>query len=151
MTPELVRQDLAVLLRSDDIDSAVKGVILEQATDYAEVAGPRGLNELARFATRHGSELPLDIVQKIAEVGVSAEQIVLLLNPHLTSISRDQLFTVLRTLGGDYLSLTEVGRTKPRVPNTPADRMLLERLKGEGIVSRYDEKGAQIKVHKKYK
>ena len=151
MTPELVQQDLAVLLRSDDIDSAVKGVILERATDYAEVAGPGGLNELARFATRHGSELPLDIVQKMAEVGVSAEQIVLLLNHHLTSISRDQLFTVLRTLGSDYLSLTEVGRTKPRVPNTPADRMLLERLKLEGIVSGYDGKGAQIKVRKKYK
>jgi hypothetical protein len=44
MTPELVRPDLAVLLTSDEIDSTVKGLIVEQAAQYAEVAGPRGLN-----------------------------------------------------------------------------------------------------------
>jgi hypothetical protein len=151
MTPELVRPDMAVLLANDEIDSAVKNVIVEKAAAYAEVAGPRGLNELAGYAIRHGRELPPDVVQTMAKAGVAALQIVRLLESHLVSISRDQLFTILRELGGDYSKLTQVGRDKPRVPNTPADRALLERLKRDGIVGKYDERGPSIKVNKKYK
>jgi len=66
-------------------------------------------------------------------------------------INRDQLFTILQALGGDYSELTEVGRIKLRVPNTPADRALLERLKREGTVSTYDERKAVIEVNRKRK
>lgn len=151
MTPGLVRPDLAVLLTSDEIDATVKSVVVEQATEYAEVAEPPGLKELARFATRHESELPPDVVQKMAQGGVAAQQIVVLLEPHLASISRDQLFATLGALRGDYLKLTEVGRNKLRVSNTPADRALLERLKREDIVSTYDDHESLIEVYRKRK
>lgn len=151
MTPELLGSDLEGLLTSDEVDSAIKSVIVEQAEAYVDVGGPRGLNELARFATRHGNELSPDVLEKMAQGSVSAQQIVMLLKPHLASINRDQLFTILRALDGDYPKLSEVGRDKPRIPNTPFDRALLERLKRDGIVSRFDEHKSPIKVHKKYK
>lgn len=151
MTPELVGADLNRLLTSDKVDSTVKSVIVDQAEEYVDVGGSHGLSELARFATQHEYEISPDVVQKMAQGSVSAQQIVTLLKPHLASINRDQLFTILRALGGDYPKLSEVGRDKPRIPNTAADRALLERLKQDGIVSRFDEQKSPIKVHKRYK
>lgn len=150
MTPELLQPDLAALLTSDEINSAIKGVIVEQAAAYVEVTDLRGLNELARFATQRGQELSSDAVQKMAQGGVKAQQVVMLLEPHLTSISRDQLFMILQKLDGDYPSLTEVGRDKPRIPNTHADLVLLQRLRQEGIVGKYDKHQSPIKVNKRY-
>ena len=115
------------------------------------MAGTRELVELAQFAVRHGHTLPPGVVVKMAQGGVAAQQIILLLEPHLASIGRDQLFTVLLALSGDYPKLTAVGYGKPRIPNTTADRALLERLKRDGIVGKYDEHESPIKVNKKYK
>lgn len=151
MTPALVGEDLEALLASDGIDSTIKNVVVEQAATYAEVADSRGLNELARFATKSGRELSPDIVQKMAQENVSAQLILLLLNPHLGVISRDQLFTTLQALDGDYPKLTEVGRSRLRVPNTLADRELLERLKRENTISTYHDSKGMIEVNRKRK
>lgn len=151
MTPALVRADLAALLASDKIDLAIKSVVVENVTKYAEVAGPRGLSELARAATQSGREVSPEVLEKMAQGDVSAQLILLLLKPHLDVINRDQLFTILQALDGDYPELTEVGRKKLRVSNTPADRALLEHLKQEGTVSTYDERGEKIEVHRKRK
>lgn len=150
MTPQLLQPDLAALLTSDEISSRIKGVIVNEAEAYAEVADPSGLNALAQFATQHGYKLAPDVVQKMAQTGVNSQQIVMLLEPHLTSISREQLFTILQELDGDYPRLTEVGRDKPQIPNTHANLALLQRLRQEGIVSSYDEHESPIKVHKRY-
>ncbi|WLH59468.1 DNA-binding protein [Pseudomonas sp. FP2294] len=150
MTPALVTADLAELLKSDEIDSAIKGVVVDQAVKYAEVAGRRGLNELAQFATRGGMELSPDVVQKMAQENVSAQEILMLLRPHLGVISRAQLFTILQSLDGDYPKLTEVGRSRLRVPDTLADRELLERLKRETVSSYHLNKG-MIEVNRKRK
>lgn len=150
MTPELLRPDLAALLASDEINSEIKSVIVAQSAAYAKVADPMGLTELAQFATRNEHELAADVVQKMAQTGVDTQQVVMLLEPHLTSISREQLFTILQELDGDYPSLTENGQDKPKIPNTPANLALLQHLKREGIVSEYDAHESPIKVHKKY-
>ncbi|MFH1818661.1 MAG: DNA-binding protein [Pseudomonadota bacterium] len=150
MTPELLRPDLAALLTSDEISSEIKSVIVDQAEAYAEADDPSGLNGLAQFAIQHGHKLAPDVVQKMAKTGVNSQQIVMLLESHLTSISREQLFTILQELDGDYPRLTEVGRDKPKIPNTHVNLALLQRLSQEGIVSKYDEQESQIKVHKRY-
>lgn len=151
MTPEMVRPDLAVLLAASDIDEAIKRVIVERATEYANVAGPRGLHELARFATQRRHELPIEAVQKMAQEKVPAQLIVVLLEPHLGAIDRNRLSAILEALEGDYPSLTEVGRGQPRIPNTRQDRELLKRLKQDEIVSSWDEGSTTIKVHKRHK
>lgn len=71
--------------------------------------------------------------------------------PHLVSIRTDELFTILRTLDGDYPDLTEVGRARLQIPNTSADRALLDRLKQDGTVSTYDEHESLLKVNRKHK
>lgn len=149
MTPELLRSDLAALLTSDEISSEIKGLIVDKAEAYAEVADPSGLNALAQFASRHGHRLALDIVQKLAQTGVDSQQIVMLLEPLLASISREQLFPILQALDGDYPRLIEDGQDKPEIPNTPANLALLQHLKREGIVSKYDAHESPIKVHKR--
>lgn len=151
MTPALVGQDLAVLLASGEIDSKIKNVFVEQAAKYVEVASYRGLNELAGFATKFGHELSPNVVQKMAQENVSAHQILLLLKPHLSVITRDQLFTILKALEGDYAKLTEVGRGRLRLPDTLADRELLERLRREKTVSSYDDNKGMIEVNRKRK
>lgn len=151
MTPELVQSDLVELLTSEVIDSSIKNLLVEQAEIYVEVASTQGINELAQYATQHGQTCQPGIVQKMAHGGASSKSIVSLLQPHLASISREQLFSILQLLDGDYPSLTEVGYDKPRIPNTPSDIALLERLKLDGIVGKFDERESPIKVNKKYK
>lgn len=151
MTPALIGRDLAMLLRSNDIDSTIKNVILEQALQYVEVATNLGLNELARFAIASEHKLSPDVLQKMAQGKVSAQHILLLLKPHLELISRDQLFAILQALDGDYPELTEVGRSRLRVPDTRADRELLGRLKRENTVSSFDDSKGMIEVYRKRK
>lgn len=151
MTPTLVGEDLPALLASSEIDSTIKNLIIGQAARYAEVADSRGLNELARFATKSGRELSPDVVQKMAQENISAQQILLLLEPHLEVVDRDLLLTILQALDGDYPELTEVGRSRLRVPDTLADRVLLERLKREKTVSSYDVNKGMIEVNRKHK
>ncbi|CAI1909263.1 Predicted P-loop ATPase [Serratia liquefaciens] len=151
MTPELVHPDLAELLTSDVIDLSIKNLIVEQAAVYVEIANSEGINELARFATLDGQTCQPAVVQKMAQRGASAQLIILLLEPHLASITRELLFSILQSLEGDYPKLTKVGYDKPRISNTPADLALLERLKQDGIVGKYDEHESPIRVNKKYK
>lgn len=151
MTPALVGSDLAALLKSDEIDPAIKEVVVEQAAKYVGVAGHEGLTELARYASRCGRNLTPDIVQTMAQENVSTRQILLLLKPHLAVISRDQLFTILQALDDEYPKLTEVGRSRLRVRDTEADRELLERLKQENTVSSYDINKGIIEVNRRRK
>lgn len=151
MTPELVQPDLAALLADNEIEDAIKRVIVEQSEAYAEVAGQRGLNELARLAVKHGHTIPSVVVQKMAQGGASAQYVVPLLEPHLGDLARADLFAILQALGGDYSKLTTVGRTALHVANTPADRALLERLKQHGTVSSYNADVSPIKVNRKRK
>lgn len=151
MTPELVQPDLAVLLADNDIEDAIKRAVIDQSAAYAEVAGQRGLNELARLAVQYRRIIPSAVVQKMAQGGASAQYVVPLLGPHLGDIARADLFAILQALSGDYSSLTTVGRTSLHVANTPADRALLECLKSHGTVSSYDTSVSPIKVNRKHK
>lgn len=151
MTPELVQPDLAALLADNEIEDAIKRATVEQSEAYAEVAGQRGLNELARLAVKHGHTIPSVVVQKMAQGGASAQYVVPLLEPHLGDLACADLFAILQALGGDYSRLTTVGRTALHVANTPADRALLESLKQHGTVSSYDADVSPIKVNRKHK
>ncbi|MEH8102813.1 YobI family P-loop NTPase [Aeromonas veronii] len=151
MVPELVGTDLARLLTSNDIDSAIKMVIIDQPVEYVEVGGAQGLEELAQFAAINRHQLPSIVLHKMAQAGIDAQLLVQLLEPNLVSIPTEQLFKILTSVGGDYAKLTTVGYDKPRIPNTSSDRALLGRLKQDGIVGKYDEQGGLIKVNKRYK
>lgn len=148
---EHVGNDLAPLLLSAKVDDAVKQVILARADEFAEDTGTAGLSQLARFAIRQEKPLSEEVVLMMAKGGVPAQSVVVLLETHLAAIATDRLFTILKLLGGDYSKLSSVGYDKPKIPNTIADRALLDRLKGDGIVNSYNPAASPIKVNKKHK
>ncbi|MFF2032197.1 DNA-binding protein [Arthrobacter sp. NPDC058192] len=151
VTPAHVQNDLAALFQSEKVDTAIKAMIVERADEFAEGLGASGLSQLARFATQNKRQVSEDVVYKMALGSVPAQYIVLLLEPHLVSIARERLFMILQSLGGDYPKLTSVGHDKPRIPNTAADRVLLDCMKLHGTVNSYDSHASPIKVNKKHK
>lgn len=151
VAPVHVGSDLGLLLLSAKVDGAVKQAILARADEFVEGTDKIGLAQLAKFAIQQKKPLSEDVVLRMARGGVPAQQVVILLESHLSTITRDQLLTVLQSLGGDYSQLASVGYDKPKIPNTPADRALLERLKRDEIVSSYNEGPSKIKVNKRHK
>lgn len=151
VTPALVQGDLGALLLSDKVDMTIKRKIVEQASDFVVGAERNEVHQLAQFAAQHQYQTSLDVVQEMASVGASPRDVVILLEPHLDSLTCEQLTTILQSLSGEYSKLASLGRDRPTLPNTAADRALLESLKACGIVSTYDERTTSIKVHKKHK
>lgn len=151
VAPKHVGSDLALLLVSAKVDDAVKQVVIARADDFAEDAGVAGLSQLAKFAIKQKKSLSEELVLTMAQAGVPAQSVVVILQPHLAAITTDQLFVVLRALGGGYSNLTSVGYDKPKIPNTTADQALLNRLKRDGIVNSFDPSASPIKVNKKLK
>lgn len=151
ITPALLKGDLAALLLSAKVDPAIKASIAACAGEYVEGSSKKDLAQLAQFATQHQHQLSLDVVEKLASSGVPSKDVIVLLEPHLQVLSSEQLFGILRSLGGDYPKLTSVGTDRPTVPNTPANRALLEVLKRHGIVSKYTPDAERIRVFKRRK
>jgi len=151
MTPALVQGDLAQLLVSGEVHEAIKVRIIEQAGQYVTGANKRDLAELAGFAVYRGQRLDIDVVETLAANSGRRQDVVILMEPRIATLGRDRLFGILRSLGGDYAELTSVGHDTPRIPNTPVNTVLLERLKQHGIVSTFDAGVNPIKVNKKRK
>lgn len=151
ITPALVQGDLAELLLSDKVDLTIKITVADRADEFFEGSGKKDLAQLARFANRHERQLAPEVVEQLASNDVPAQDVIILLEPHLGTLSSDRLFAILNSLGGDYPKLTSVGWNKPKIPDTPANRALLEALKRHSIVNTYKPKGNLIKVNKKRK
>lgn len=151
VSPTLIEGYLAEFLCSDKVDLATKTRIANHASECIDSSNLEDLVQLARFATQNGHQLTLDIVEHLASNGVPARDVVILLESHLQSLSSSRLFGVLRSLGSDYLSLTSVGWDKPKIPDTTANRALLEVLKRYGIVNTYKSDSSLISVNKRRK
>jgi len=151
MAPDLIKTDLAKLLQSDKIEPAIKMEIARQARDYVPGADRAGMSQIARFAAQQSLSLEREVVKQLALGGAGAPHVMALLEPHFPSLEREDLFTILDSMGGDYPKLTSVGRLKVEIPNTAADRSLLDILKTHGIVKSYVPKGAKIKVNRRRK
>ncbi|MDY5128251.1 hypothetical protein ACRQF6_05915 [Actinotignum sp. GS-2025f] len=153
MTPRLVEGDLTRILEDDGIPEVIKRAIVKKAEDYVEVADEKALVEIARCAVDYEERIPLDVITTMVAGGVPSEYIVVLLESHLQTIERVDLFEILDALGGEYSKLTSVGAEVVRVPNTQADRALLDGLKEHGIVNTYtlSKDEVKIKVNRKRK
>ncbi|RKQ95743.1 hypothetical protein C7446_3258, partial [Kushneria sinocarnis] len=151
ISPDLVREDLARLLKSDKVDPAIKMEIVRQASNYAPEADRAGLSQIARVAVQKGLPLEREVVKQLALGGAGAPHVIVLLEPHLPSLEREELFAILDSMGGDYSKLTTVGQHKVEIPDTTADRSLLDILKTHGIVKTYLVKGLKLKVNRRRK
>ncbi|MER2134273.1 MAG: DNA-binding protein [Arthrobacter sp.] len=151
VTPTQMRNDLEALFMSENVATSIKAAIVERSEDFTEGIGKGGLTHLARFAIANDQHVKEDVLSMMASLGVPAEYVVTLIEPHLLSIGLERLLSILKALGGEYLKLTAVGHDKPKLPNTAANRALLDCLKSHGIVNTYDPSCSPIRVNKKYK
>ena len=150
-TPQLVGSDLGPVLASPAVSDAAKRVLVEAADAYAPYGAAPGNLQLARLAVAFEISVGLPLVTQMAASRVPAEYILALLRPYVKTSLAEQLFSVLRALGGEYEKLTYVGREKPKVPNSTAAIALLEALKPKGIVASFDPTQNPIKVNKRHK
>lgn len=151
MTPALLQGDLAALLLSDKINFVVKQAVVKQADEYVAGSSQKDLSELAEFAVKNKAQLSPDVVTKLAANGVSAEHVIILLEPHLQTLSKEHLLGILNSMGGTYQQLSSVGTDRPKVPDTPANKALLDALKSYGIVSKCPPEGKYLRIYKKRK
>lgn len=150
-TPELVGKDLGPVLSSQAVSDAAKRVIVEAADAYAPHGGKAGVLQLARLAVAFRIIVSFPLVAQMAASRVPAEQVLTLLRPYVNTATAEQLFSVLRTLGGEYEKLTYVGRDKPKIPSSAAAIALLEALISKDIVASFDPTQNPIKVNKRHK
>lgn len=151
MTPTLLRGDLADLLLSNKIDCVVKKSVVEQADEYVAGSNQKDLRELAGFAVKNKCQLSPGVVTKLVVNGVSAEHVIILLEPHLQALPSEQLFDIISSMGGTYQQLSSVGTDRPKILDTPANKALLDVLKSYGIVSTCTPEGKYLRVNKKHK
>lgn len=151
ITPDLLRGDLALLLSSEKVDPRVKMSLIERADEFIESSNEEDMAQLALSAIQYECQLSSHVVSVLAANGVPAEEIVVLLEPHLETISRDDLFGILRPLGDPYRELTFLGADQPKVPKDQPHNALLNALIRHGVVSKPVSDGDMIRVYKKRK
>lgn len=151
ITPDLLRGDLASLLSSEKVDPRVKISLVERADEFIESSNNEDMTQLSRSAIHHRTQLSSHVLSVLAANGVPAEEIVVLLEPWLETISGDELFGILRPLGGPYRELTFLGSDQPKVPKDQPHNALLNALIRHGVVSKPVSDGGMIRVYKKRK
>lgn len=149
MSPALVGPDLPKLMTSALVGVDVKHAVMDNSVTYAEGASLPAMVEIARYAALDGWQLPLELMIKFAQAGVSATLMVHLLGDHLDSIADDQLKAILVAMRDPYRKLSKPGRDNPSVPDDPAHIALLTHLRIRGIVSTWNQKKGRLIVFKK--
>lgn len=151
IAPALLQGDLSAFLLSNKVGLVVKMAVLEKASEYVAVSREIDLTELASFAAKQNYQLTLDVVTKLAASNASSDDVIVLLEPHLLMLPREELFSILQSMGGVYTQLASLGRGKLKLLDSPANIALLDMLKLHGIVSTYSRDGRDISINKKRK
>lgn len=139
MTPnELPVGDVASLLRSTSIPAQVKQKVIENIEGYTVDADLPTLQAVAEYAVASEFGLSVAELSRHASAGVSPHLVVTLLEAHLAAIDLDEIASILVSLGTPYSAISERNGKHPRLPNTPADVALVERLKELEVVSSYE-------------
>ena len=153
MTPtEVPLSDVAHLMVSTVVPDAVKDVVLAREDEFVPTDDRVALTALANHALRGKKPemLPITLVTRMATSGVASDLVVGLLEPLLTNISETQLVVILAGLGWSYVDVSaRNGKQRRKLPNSPADLALVNRLEALGIVSTYKADGKSIKVNMK--
>lgn len=150
VSPELLQDDLTEFLISNKVAFATKIAVVKRADEFFQKANKEALIELARFAVQHNANLSLEMITELAKNDIPADDVIVLLEPHLQVVPRNQLWDILERLGEPYDKLTIWGRDNPKIPDTPENHALLEALKEHGIVSKYTLDRNMLRVYKKH-
>ncbi|MFU8946173.1 hypothetical protein ACLRGF_05495 [Mycetocola zhadangensis] len=146
-TTHVTPANIAALMDSSVVPREVKDAIARRFEEFTAGATSNALTAVARYARGRGITLAFDQVARLASEGLSSILVVALLEPHLESLSTAELAPVLRALGGRYPDLAEPNGKHPHIPNTTADRALLERLRALDVVSSVTERAREFRVN----
>ena len=139
--------NVAAVIGSSIVPIRVRDAIAQRFPEFTAGAIPAALTAVAWYAKGRGITIAFDQIARLATEHASSSLIVELLGPHLASLSAAELGSVLRTLDGRYPDLAEPNGKHPSIPNTPADRALLQRLYELGIVSTFSDRGGKLRVN----
>ncbi|MDF1705844.1 MAG: hypothetical protein P1U38_13825 [Aeromicrobium sp.] len=120
---------------------AVKAAVVNNLAAVRGVIGPKGAAGLANWAAASNHPVTIETVEifasKVDSAGANA--VIKMIAGHIANVDVDTLCTVLKDLGGDYARIAMHGKDRPKVPIVPGMEVVLERLRGERIVSRFPE------------
>ncbi|MFI0425058.1 hypothetical protein [Spongiactinospora sp. 9N601] len=132
----LSSDDLPKLMRSRRVAPTVKRAIVEDVEYIHGRLSQQGAIAICEWAGR-GNTVSVDLLVKLSEAGAPAEQILGLLESHLSDIELPVLDQVLVALGDEYEPLTRVGAHRPKLKELDGTEELLNELKRRGRVSSF--------------
>jgi len=151
VTPESVGRDLESLLRSSLVAEPVKEVVMANAAAYADASDRKGLLQLGKYSADRGGRLEFEMVSRLAQEKLESDAVLKILATILDDLTEPQVSSVLRDLDGEFASLTELGKDRPKLPSTPNIIAVLEFLKKNGVVNSYSEEKNYLRVNKRHK
>lgn len=142
-------EDVKMLMRSEVLSFAQKRDLMSEV-DEALIVGQkdtcRQVGELLYAHEDHGP-LSVTLLEALLRHASSAEQQITLLLNHWDCIKTGYDITLLLlSCGSPYNEVTEKGK-HPKIPNTPYNMKLAERLEAEGYISSKSPKGEEIRIN----
>lgn len=145
--PETLRPAyVAPLMRSRTVDPAVQEALVDQLSEFTELPQD-AYNAVAECALESRIHLTAAAIEGLQVGGADPDNVLRLLARVDDHVSTDELRQILRRLGQPYSIIADKGTQRPLLPDTPANRAILERLKSAGIVASYRaQKRARVRA-----
>lgn len=135
ISPELVRGFVAELLKSSDVSSSLKKVVVNDLQRFVPTADVNALEAAGEFARAESLKLPLADVRRIASLTESVSAVMRQLVLCKDEISADDVVEILVSLGEPYSKLAHGAGAKFDYPsNVPSLDTVFKRLETEGRI-----------------
>ena len=151
ITTDLADCNIINILTSNKVSVSVKNAILDRVTEFEYVCTKEDLRQIGLTALQLGRTIPISLVVKMPTYKVSNRDVLALLFPHLSVVTKEQLLEVLENMGGDYSRLTSVGYGVIKVAESKEIIAVLDLLKQYAIVSKVVPHSGFLHVYRKHK
>lgn len=153
LQPELLSADvIRALYESDEIASDIKDAI---AKDMLQKLGssisPCEVELITKYAAARKLDFDLELLVWCASHEADPQDIIALLERHLSVIDLSQIATILEYLGNPYAHLLSAGHRRPRIPEGRGVEPLLKKLQNQGKVSSFtaDSRGYRVNMRRR--
>lgn len=138
---------IAPLMRSTKVSADVQRAVLERLGEFNAV--PRdAFQAVADSALASRFDLTASGIEMVRRGGARTDSVLALLAKAGERITVDELRQTLRSLGEPYSVIADKSKRRPKLDDTSAIQMIVQRLRGAGIVARADPEGAaHIRVY----
>lgn len=138
---------LPAFLESGIVQPGLKKGVVERFEEFADGADRSVIQRMARYALDQSVSVEWPAVLLIAQAGAGSSVVLQFLQRFSDSVSIDHLKPILGALGRDYRQLLSRNGTHPKLPNTPENVALLQRMQRLGTVKTFSELGSTLKAN----